>query len=52
MYIITKNVCFENVDRGKEKRVDDVEKVINTLPFLKTSTKTKKAPEGTFFCFM
>ncbi|PWA77952.1 hypothetical protein CTI12_AA221230 [Artemisia annua] len=32
-------------DRGKEKRVDDVEKVINTLPFLKTSTKTKKAPE-------
>ncbi|PWA59786.1 exocyst complex component sec15A [Artemisia annua] len=31
--------------RGKEKRVDDVEKVINTLPFLKSSTKTKKAAE-------
>ncbi|PWA54499.1 hypothetical protein CTI12_AA433270 [Artemisia annua] len=33
-------------NRGKEKRVDDVEKVINTLPFLKTSTKTKKAAEA------
>ncbi|PWA70327.1 hypothetical protein CTI12_AA289060 [Artemisia annua] len=32
--------------RGKEKLVDDVEKVINTLPFLKTSTKTKKAAEA------
>lgn len=44
-------MCFKNVDKGKGKGIDDVEKVITSLPFLKTSTKGKKAAQGTFFCF-
>ena len=43
-------MCFKNVDEGKEKKIEDVDKVIKTLPFLKTD-KTKKAAKGTFFCF-